>query len=147
MTPAELSGKKGQALGLIAREYEKITCRTVSRAVINDSEYFIDQGVEPEVVVHALEITKEKGADWNYTKAILERLVSEGIFKLDIWEDRVRFRKIMNELKKQCPYSTEEELLPFAIIRAYRHTVDDMEEWIKEHENVPFNLDDICDPD
>ena len=147
MTPLELSGKKGQALGFIAREYERINCRTVPRTVINDCENYIDQLLEPEVVVHALGITKEKGADWRYTAAILERLVSEGIFTLSAWEKAVRFKKVMRELKKMCPYSTEEELLPFAIIRTYRHIADDMDEWIKEHGNEPFNLDDITDPD
>ena len=108
MTPTELSGKKGQALGLIAREYERITCRTVPRTVINDSESYIERGFEPEVIVRCIEITAEKGASWRYTLGILERLEAEEILTIDRWETELRFKKAMKKLKCRLIYDSHE---------------------------------------
>lgn len=149
MTPTELSGKKGQALGLIAREYERITCRTVPRTVINDSESYIERGFEPEVIVRCIEITAEKGASWRYTLGILERLEAEEILTIDRWETELRFKKAMKKLKAMCRYSSEADLLPFAIIETYRYLPEflNIEERIKAYKGKPFNLDEICEPD
>ena len=113
-------GERGQAIGYVAREYEQLLGRTVSRSAIEDIGFFIDCGIEDKLMVKAIEITGGKNADWRYTKAILKRCQEEGILTLEAYNYRLIYKKVMLEFKSKYPNCDENTLFPFVVIEAGR---------------------------
>lgn len=119
MSKSPLYTERGQAIAKIMREYEQIMCRTCSTALRYDIEYYLERGMEAEVIIRAIEITQGKGADWRYTKAILKRLLEENTLTIENWECKVNIKKLLLEYKKKLPYSNEADILPYVIIKVY----------------------------
>ena len=114
--------ERGQAIALVARSYQEILCRTLSRFITDDIGYYIDRGLESDLIVKAIEITSVKQLDWRYTKGILNRCIDEGILTAEVFEYRTIFKKVMFEFKNKYSKTCNDEniLLPFAIIETAR---------------------------
>ena len=119
---ADFFGKRGQAIGNIAKEYEQLLGRTVSSLIIEDIRFFLDNGIEDRLIIKAIEITFEKNADWRYTKGILKRCQEEGILTLEAYDYRLMFKKVTLEFKSKYPNCDENTLFPFVVIEAGRRT-------------------------
>lgn len=111
MTLEEFNGSRGQAIGEVARAYEEITNNLVPRAAIEDIGFYFDKGLEPELMIKAIEATAERGLRWNYTKAILKRCLEEKIFTSRDWDFQVLFKKGISEVKKDCPQILQDDVL------------------------------------
>jgi len=127
MTPAEFSGERGQALGKIVREYEFMTCRLLSPMIFEEMKDFYDRGLQAEVIIEAIRVTREKNANWSYTRAILMRCLEEGIFTFNQWDFNVRWKKAIVTLKKRFRSFNEEKFFPFILIEAYRDELEQIE--------------------
>lgn len=101
-------GERGQAIGKAARAYEEIMGRMLSRSVIEDIGYYIDRGAKADLIIKAIDITACKGADWRYTKAILQRCIEEGIYDEYTYDFRVRYKKALVQFKREFPQHSEE---------------------------------------
>ncbi len=108
MTPTELSGERGQAIGKVARAYEEIMGRLLSRFVIDDIGYYLDHGAKPDLIIKAIDVTACKGADWRYTKAILNRCIEEGIYDEYTYDFKIRYKKALVQFKKEFPRYSDE---------------------------------------
>lgn len=117
-------GERGQAIGEVARAYEEIMGRTLSRFVIDDIGYYIDRGVEPELIIKAIDITAGKGADWRYTKAILQRCVDEGIYTVYTYDWRLRYKKGLAELKRQHGELDEGIICLYLAVTVFREDIE-----------------------
>ena len=94
-------GERGQAIGKAAREWEAITGRVLTRAVIDDIGYYLDQGIAPDLFIKAYEVTADKGLNWRYTQGILRNCLEDKIYTAHDWEWRLKYKKAIPEIKKQ----------------------------------------------
>ena len=116
-------GARGQAIGKTARAYEEITCRMLTRTVIDDIGYYIDQGCDPDLIIKAIDITAGKGADWRYTKAIMQRCVDEGIYNVLSYDFRLRCKKGIAEIKRQHGALDEPTLILHLMVTYFKEDV------------------------
>ena len=73
--------EKTIALKKCLHRYEE-TFLTVNRIIADDIIYYLDAGIEPELVCECINIAARKGARWPYAKAILQRCVETKFFTL-----------------------------------------------------------------
>ena len=116
------NNERGQAIASVAQAYQEILCRTLSRFIIDDIGYYLDRGVEAELMIKAIEITAVKQLDWRYTKGILNRCIDDGILTAESFEYRTTFKKVILEFKNKYSKTCNDEniLLPFVIIETAR---------------------------
>lgn len=114
-----LCSERGKAIAKVLREYEQVMGRSTSTFMRYDVEYYLERGMETDVMLRAIEITAGKSADWRYTKAILKRLLEENTLTMEVWECKLQIKKLLLEYKKLCPHTSESNLLPFIIIKVY----------------------------
>lgn len=141
MTLEQFNGSRGQAIGEVARAYEEITNNLVPRAAIEDIGFYFDKGLEPELMVKAIEATAERGLRWNYTKAILKRCLEEKILTSRAWDFQVLFKKGICEARKECPEILENDAtlsiyLAVTVFKEYiTETQKDVERYVEAVKN------------
>ncbi len=124
-------GPRGQAIGKAARAYEEIMGRMLSRAILDDIGYYIDHGAKVDLIIKAIDITAGKGADWRYTKAILQRCIQEGIYDEYTYDFKVRYKKALVQFKREFPQHSEEPVYEtmYLAVKVFR---EDLEAWEKD---------------
>ena len=80
-----IDGKKAFEIDVTAadisrclRHYEQTFC-SINRAIAEDIIHYIKQGISAELVNLCVDIAAKKDARWNYSRAILERCLAQGI--------------------------------------------------------------------
>lgn len=134
MTLTDFNGERGQAIGKVARAYEEIMSRLLNGLVLGDIEYYIDRGCEADLIIKAIDITAGKGADWRYTKAILQRCCEEGIYTEYEFDFGVRVKKGIAEFKREFQQYGELDHTPLSLYLAINHFKEDMEACEKDCE-------------
>jgi len=121
----------------------------ISRGAFLDIKSLYEKGVEPELMVLAIEKALQKGAKWSYARAILDRCVEEGIFKKETFEYRTKFKKVRNSFEKRFPHLDDSRLLLFTLIEINRDYLKEIEEGIAAltASERSFNIDDYVDLD
>lgn len=64
------------------------TYLSVNRIVADDMIYYLDAGIEPELICESINIAARKNARWPYSKAILQRCFENKIFSLSEFRER-----------------------------------------------------------
>lgn len=131
MSLESFNGQRGQAIGEAARAYEEIMCKTISRPVIEDISYFIDQNLMPCLFKKVFEVTAEKGAGWRYAKAILNRCVEDLIFTAYDWDWRIRFKKAEAEVRKELPFADEPTIVLAVALKEFKKDLEEIEEVVR----------------
>lgn len=136
-------------IAAVCREYQEQFCATMSRGAFADIKSFSEKGIEPELMMLAIEKAVQKGAKWSYAKAILDRCIEEGILKKETFEYRADLKKVMKDFKKEFPYCDESLLLLFSIIEISREYLKEIEAGIAAEaaSKSPFNINDYMDED
>ena len=141
MSESPLYTERGQAIAKVMCEYEQIRCRTCSTAIRYDIEYYLEHDMDADVIIRAIGITQDKGADWRYTKGILKRLLEENTLTIESWDYKLAFKKSMIKFKAQYPFHSEDELLPFVLIDAwsdfpyFKNLEDNMAKFIEQEKD------------
>ena len=128
MSLESFNGWRGQAIGEAARAYEEITCRTISRPIIEDISYFVDQNIKTCLFKKVYEVAAEKGAGWRYAKAILNRCVNDLIFTAYDWDWRIRFRKAEAEVRKEHPFADEPTIVSMVALKEFKKDLQEIEQ-------------------
>ena len=111
MTLEEFNGTRGQAIGYVARRYEDIMNNLIPRTAVEDIGFYIDNGLEPELMIKAIEAAAERGLRWNYTRGILKRCLEEKVFTARQWDFQVLFKKGIAEAKKNHPEILDDDTM------------------------------------
>ncbi len=130
---ADFYGERGQAIGKVARSYEEIMCRLLTRPILDDIGYYIDCGAEPDLIIKAIDITASKGADWRYTKGILQRCLEEGIYTVYSFEWGVRFKKSLAEIKQKYGQLDDSILCMVIMVDVFKKDVEDTQKDFKSY--------------
>ena len=69
--------EKTIALKKCIQRYEEIYI-TFNRIIMDDMVYYLDAGIEPDLICECINISARKGARWPYAKAILQRCLRSG---------------------------------------------------------------------
>lgn len=103
-------------LAEVCHEYQAKFCVTMSRGAFDDIKAMLQRGIEDKLIIEAIELTVQRGAKWQYAKSIIERLESDNVKCYMAYRVRVELKRLRNKFI----YHGEDELMPFAIINAYR---------------------------
>ena len=68
-----------EKLGVIMREFEADTGRTVNRTIMESALYYLNEGITSGLIIEAIKKTAKINAGWNYTEGILRSCLSQGI--------------------------------------------------------------------
>lgn len=136
-------------LSHVCREYQERFCTLMSRGAFSEIKAFMENGMDGELIILAIEKAVQRGAAWNYARVILSSCIEKGIRTKEIYEYRLRFKQYMQSFKANFPHQTEEELLPFVLIEMNREKLEDIERRLQEYiaEDHIFNIEDFVDPD
>ena len=140
MTLEEFNGERGKHTATVARSYEDITNNLIPRSAIEDIGFYLDRGLEPELMIKAIETTAERGLRWNYTNGILKRCLEQKIFTARDWEFNVLFKKGMSEaLKNNINTNGDFELSVYLAATVFKEYIEetkkDLERYLKACES------------
>ena len=135
MTLEEFNGSRGQAIAYVARNYESMTGRMLSRTVLDDIGFYIDKGIEPELMIKAIDVTLCKGADWRYTRAILQRCFEEEVFTVRAWDFQVLYKKGIAEAKKNSPTIIYDDTLlsMYLAVTVFKEYIEDTQKDLERY--------------
>lgn len=108
---SDFNGERGQAIAKVGRAYEEITGRMFIRSILEDIQYYLDRGIEANLIIKAIEITAYKGLNWQYTKGILRRCLEENIYTVYVFDWGVELKHGIAQFKKDFPYHSVDENL------------------------------------
>jgi len=136
-------------LAKVCQEYQERFCALMSRGAFLDIKAFMENGMDGELIILAIEKAVQRGAAWSYARRIIENCVEKEILTKDAYEYRMKLKQTMQTFKRNFPYNTEDELLPFVLIEIHRKELEDIERRMQEYVSKDhiFDIDDFVDPD